>query len=71
MTSARRMARHRMARRQQGMRALQIWVPDTRSAAFAEQARRACEIVNASPDQQTSLDWLERVSAFDETDGAG
>lgn len=69
MTSARRMARHRTARRAQGMRLMQIWVPDTRTAAFAEQARRACEIVNAGPDQRQSLDWLERVSVFDEPDG--
>lgn len=71
MTSARRMARHRTARRQQGLRLVQIWLPDTRSAAFAEQARHACEAVNAAPDQQESMDWLERVSALDETDAAG
>jgi hypothetical protein len=71
MTSARRMARHRTARRARGMRAVQIWVPDTRTEAFAAAARHACEVVNAAPDRQESMDWLERVSVFDdETDAA-
>jgi Protein of unknown function (DUF3018) len=64
------MARHRTARRQQGMRPVQIWVPDTQTPAFAAEARRACEIVNDAPDQQESMDWLEHVAILDEPDGA-
>lgn len=49
---------------------MQIPVPDTQSAAFAE-ARRACDIVNAARDRPQSMDWLERASVFDESDTAG
>lgn len=70
MTSARRMARHRAARRQQGLRPVQIWLPDTRTPAFAAEARRACEIVNAAPDPEEGMDWLERVALFDEPGNA-
>ena len=41
-----------------------------RTEAFAAAARHACEVVNAAPDRQESMDWLERVSVFDDTDAA-
>jgi hypothetical protein len=35
-----RAARHRTKMREAGMRPVQIWVPDTRLPAFAEECRR-------------------------------
>jgi Protein of unknown function (DUF3018) len=40
--------RHRERLREQGLRPVQIWVPDTRSPAFAEEARRQSAAVAAS-----------------------
>ena len=41
-------ARHRDKLRRQGMRLLQIWVPDTRAPGFAEEARRQGDLVGAT-----------------------
>lgn len=38
-TSA-RVQKHRAALRESGLRPVQIWVPDTRRAGFAEECRR-------------------------------
>jgi len=40
-----RVQKHRDALRRAGLRPVQIWVPDTRQADFAEQCRRQCELV--------------------------
>ena len=39
---------HRDRLRAQGLRPIQIWVPDTRSPAFAAEARRQSRLVSAS-----------------------
>ncbi|MCE8045084.1 antitoxin MazE family protein [Halomonas daqingensis] len=43
-----RVKKHRTALRAAGLRPIQIWVPDTRSSGFAEEARRQCAIVAAA-----------------------
>ncbi len=40
-----RVQRHRAALRMAGLRPVQIWVPDTRRAGFAEECRRQCLLV--------------------------
>lgn len=40
---------HRSKLRAQGLRPIQIWVPDTRSPRFAKQAHRQSVAVAASP----------------------
>ena len=40
--TAARVQRHRQALRAAGLRPVQIWVPDTRSASFAAECRRQC-----------------------------
>ncbi len=39
-TTSERVQRHRDALRASGLRPVQIWVPDTRRAGFAEECRR-------------------------------
>lgn len=39
-----RVQKHRDALRQAGLRLVQIWVPDTRRADFAEECRRQCRL---------------------------
>ena len=39
-TSAQRVAKRRAALRAQGLRPIQIWVPDTRAPGFAEECAR-------------------------------
>ncbi|MEM9607823.1 MAG: antitoxin MazE family protein [Actinomycetota bacterium] len=52
---------HRQRLREQGLRPVQIWVPDTRVAGFAEEAHRQSEAVAASrraDDDQAFIDAL-------------
>jgi Protein of unknown function (DUF3018) len=50
--------------RAQGMRPLQIWVPDTRSESFKEEARRQCLAVASSPQEKNDLAFID--SLFDD-----
>ena len=44
-----KVASHRAKLRAQGLRPIQIWVPDTRSPEFAKEARRQSRLVARSP----------------------
>jgi hypothetical protein len=46
----------------QGLRPLQIWVPDTRSAAFKSQAHRQSLIVARSAQAQVDQDFIDAIS---------
>lgn len=47
--------------RQQGLRPVQIWVPDSRSPAFQELLKR--QIANLdSADEKETLDFIDRIS---------
>jgi Protein of unknown function (DUF3018) len=65
-TSRIRTGRYRENLRRLGLRPVQIWVPDTRSPAFAAEARRQCERVNVADRAENMMDWVESVSQFDE-----
>ncbi|MDQ2103742.1 antitoxin MazE family protein [Azospirillum isscasi] len=56
-----RVRRHRDHLRAQGLRPVQIWVPDTRAAGFREEARRQSLAVNAADRRDGSLDFLESI----------
>lgn len=47
-TSRDKVRAHRLRLRAQGLRPVQIWVPDTRSAKFAAEARRQCRLLAES-----------------------
>lgn len=57
MSNTERVRKHRDAMRAKGFRLLQIWVPDTRSAAFAKEARRQSRLLAANPDPDFDADW--------------
>jgi len=58
-----RFVAHRERRRAQGMRLLQIWVPDTRTPEFATEARRQAAAVAASPYAENDQNFVEAISA--------
>lgn len=47
-----------------GMRPVQVWVPDVRTAKFAEQASSDSRAVNAADAQDDILSWLDEHSAL-------
>ncbi len=61
-----RVAAHRAQLRARGLRPIQIWVPDTRAPGFVAEARRQARLVDSGADFEDTMDFLERVSVFDE-----
>jgi hypothetical protein len=53
---------HRARLRAQGLRPIQIWVPDTRSPAFAQAARRQSRAVARSRQEADDLAFIDSIS---------
>ena len=53
--TAERVRKRRAAMRTQGLRPVQIWVPDTRSAGFAEECRRQTRLAAAADRADSDL----------------
>ena len=57
-----RMASYRQRMRAAGLRAVQIWAPDTKSPEFIEECRRQSLAVAASdPAGDEVMEWLDQV----------
>ena len=54
-----RVQKHRAALREAGLRPVQIWVPDTRAAGFAEECRRQSMLLQGDTHEKETVDWLE------------
>ena len=61
-----RVQKHRAALRASGLRPVQIWVPDTRRAGFAEECRR--QSLSLRNDEQ-ERDTLEQLATVADTAG--
>lgn len=59
-----KVAAHRARMRAQGMRLLQIWVPDTRSPEFAKEARRQMRALARSPHAKEDQAFVDSISEF-------
>ncbi|MDF2096833.1 antitoxin MazE family protein [Aquibaculum arenosum] len=57
---------HRERLRAQGLRPVQIWVPDVRAASFREQAHRQSKAVAESNLAQEDQAFIDAVSAWDD-----
>ena len=53
---------YRERMRAQGLRPVQIWVPDTRTAAFAAEAHRQSLAVAQSPHAREDQDFIDAIS---------
>lgn len=53
---------HRKRLRAQGLRPVQIWVPDTRSLVFKAQAHRQSLVVARSAHAQEDQDFIDAIS---------
>lgn len=54
--------KHSAALRKAGLRPIQIWVPDTRRAGFAEECRRQSRLVQGDAHERETADWLEAAA---------
>ncbi|MGV6876025.1 antitoxin MazE family protein [Pseudochelatococcus sp. B33] len=57
---------HRDRLRAQGLRPIQIWVPDVRAASFREQAHRQSQAVAASAYAREDQAFIDAVSDWDD-----
>lgn len=57
-----RMADYRTRLREQGLRPIQIWVPDVNSPEFKEEARRQSRLVAESPQAEEDQAFVDAVS---------
>jgi hypothetical protein len=53
---------HRERLRKQGLRPIQIWVPDVRSPAFRSEAHRQSAAIAASADAQADQAFIDAVA---------
>ena len=53
---------HRKRLRARGLRPIQIWVPDTRTAAFKVEAHRQSQVVAQSPYARRDQDFIDAIS---------
>jgi surfactin synthase thioesterase subunit len=53
---------HRERLRRQGLRPIQIWVPDVRAPSFKAQAHRQSLAVAKSPHAKADQDFIDAVS---------
>ena len=60
-TGAQRVAKRRAALRAQGLRPVQIWVPDTRAPGFAEECARQAAIADAANRAGPELRQIEEA----------
>jgi len=61
-----RVRNHRARLRAQGLRPVQIWVPDVHSPEFAREARRQSALVAASPTAEDDQAFVDDLSAWDD-----
>ena len=53
---------HRERLREQGLRPIQIWVPDVRSPAFRSEAHRQSQAIATSPHARDDQAFIDAVS---------
>ncbi|MDR2897033.1 MAG: antitoxin MazE family protein [Propionibacteriaceae bacterium] len=63
MTVIERVGRHRSRLREQGFRPIQVWVPDTSSAEFQEEARRQSRLAALHDRTTDDQDFIDAISA--------
>jgi hypothetical protein len=63
-----RVAEHRVRLRDQGLRPLQIWVPDTRVPDFADEAHRQSALAAASGSASDDQAFVDAISQCNDED---
>jgi hypothetical protein len=63
MTAGKHMQDDRRKLRAQGLRPVQVWIPDTRVPGFAEEARRQSRRVSESEAERREIAFVEGLLA--------
>ena len=62
LTPKEKQHRYRRRLRRKGLRPVQIWVPDTRSAGFASECRRQARLAARSAQEKPTLDFISEIA---------
>ena len=65
-SSRERVARHRQRLREQGLRPIEIWVPDVNSPEFIAEARRQSLLVAQSEQEKDDLAFIDSLIDWDD-----
>jgi len=65
-SSREKVREYRERLRAQGLRPIQIWVPDVRAASFRAEAHRQSVAVSGSPAAQEDQEFIDAVSVWSE-----
>lgn len=65
-TAARKMSDYRARLRAQGLRPIQIWVPDVRAPQLAAEMRRQSILVRRRKSEREALEFIEAAGDWDE-----
>ena len=57
-----RVSEYRRRMRERGLRPLQVWVPDVRTATFAAKARRQAALVSEAGESSDDQEFIEAIS---------
>jgi hypothetical protein len=57
---------HRQRLRKQGLRPIQIWVPDVRSPEFVREARRQSRLIAQSPQEPDDQALVDAISEWND-----
>ena len=61
-SSAEKVRLHRERLRRQGLRCIQLWVPDVRSPSFRAEAHRQSQAIATSPSEKEDQDFIDAIS---------
>jgi hypothetical protein len=64
-SSREKVQQHRQRLRAQGLRPIQLWVPDVRATTFRAEAHRQSARVAASVHAREDQDFIDAISDFD------
>ncbi|MDR1768528.1 MAG: antitoxin MazE family protein [Propionibacteriaceae bacterium] len=59
-----RVRSHRLRLREQGLRPVQIWVPNTRNPEFAAEAARQTRLLAQADRDEHVMHWLDEVNQW-------
>jgi len=62
LSSREKVRAHRKRLRARGLRPIQLWLPDTRTAAFKAEAHRQSRVVARSPYAVRDQDFIDAIS---------
>jgi hypothetical protein len=65
-SSRQKVREHRARLRAQGLRPIQIWVPDVRTPEFQAEAHRQSLAVSTSPHEADDQAFIDSISDWDE-----